>query len=259
MTNAFCLHYKKYSIRKHQALDATAIFSKEQTLQKGSRMTEIFSSKKIFTKIHKAIPPHVFDDPVHDFSHSLRVAHNCIQIEAKERSSFGKNGDPEILLAAALLHDIGNVEKNHPKAHLSSQFSAEQAEIILRSVGFPSEKIDETLDAILCHSFSAGLTPQTYNGKIFQDADRLDGLGAIGIARLFATGARFNALLYSRNDPFLEHGRTPNDKDYMVDHFFVKIFRIPEKMQTKTGKLMARERVAVMKAYLNTLKNEIGI
>jgi uncharacterized protein len=202
-------------------------------------------------KIYKQIPSLSLTDSTHDLSHSLRVAKNAIKIATEE------GGDTEILLTAAILHDAKNLDKNHPNASKSSQLSAEFAEIILKKIKFPKEKIETVLDAIRCHSFSAKLMPQTKEGKIFQDADRLDALGAIGIARAFATGAKFSSRLYSQEDPFLDKGRIPNDKQNIVDHFFIKLFKIPEKMLTRTGKIIALERISFMRKFLEALKTEI--
>jgi uncharacterized protein len=121
-------------------------------------------------------------DSAHDFSHSLRVLKNALLIAQTE------GGDPEVLTAAAYLHDISNLPKNHPDSKMSSERSAELAAKILREHGFSEEKLALVKDAILCHSFSRGLTPQTHEGRIFQDADRLDSLGAVGIARTCMVG-----------------------------------------------------------------------
>jgi uncharacterized protein len=209
-------------------------------------------TESIFKQIHDAIPPEAFHNPAHDYAHSLRVAHNARKIAAVE------GGDTQILIAAALLHDIGNVEKNHPQRHLSAEFSAQKASNILTSVNFPQEKIHIVLDAIRCHSFSRGLTPTTHEGKVFQDADRLDSIGAIGIARVFATGGHFGSSLYSVDDPFLKKDRTPDDKNYMIDHFFVKLYKLANMMQTTTGKKLAQARIETMKQFLKTLEKEIS-
>src|SRR6185437_3855324 len=92
-------------------------------------------------------------DPAHDFSHSLRVLANALQISRVE------GGDPEVLEAAAYLHDIANLPKNHPESRLSSERSAFAAEKILSDAGFSADQIGKAKDAILCHSFSRGLTP----------------------------------------------------------------------------------------------------
>jgi uncharacterized protein len=190
-------------------------------------------------------------DAAHDFSHCLRVLANAQNIAAVE------GGDLEVLTAAAFLHDIANLPKNHPESHLSSERSSEKADVILRDLGMSDEKRVKAKDAILCHSYSRGLTPQTLEGRIFQDADRLDGIGAVGIARTFVVGGATQRPMYSIDDPFVENGRTPNDKENTLDHFYVKLFKIGEKMQTPTGRKMAEARTERMRKYLAELKEEI--
>lgn len=205
----------------------------------------------LFIKIAQYVPESTFDNPAHDFSHCIRVAQNAITIARAE------GGSRTVLLAAALLHDIGNLPKNHPQAHMSAELSVEKSLPILQKLKFSKEEQDLIVDAIRCHSFSRGLIPQTLEGKILQDADRLDALGAIGTARTFATGTTFNNKLYSLDDPFAKAGRQPNDKTNSVDHFFVKLFKLPAMMQTKTGKLLAEKRLAIMHNFLDSLEQEL--
>jgi uncharacterized protein len=190
-------------------------------------------------------------DSAHDFSHCLRVLANAQNIAASE------GGDLEVLTAAAFLHDIANLPKNHPESHLSSERSSEKADLILRDLGMSEEKRVLCKDAILCHSYSRGLTPETLEGRIFQDADRLDGIGAVGIARTFVVGGATGRPMYSIDDPFIENGRVPSDKDNTLDHFYVKLFKIGEKMQTPTGRRMALERTERMRKFLAEFKEEI--
>ncbi|HUJ28829.1 MAG TPA: HD domain-containing protein [Myxococcales bacterium] len=191
-------------------------------------------------------------DPAHDFSHSLRVLANALRIAQTE------GGDADVLTAAAYLHDIANLPKNHPDARLSSERSANQAEAILREHGFAEERIAKVKDAILCHSFSRGLAPQTLEGRIFQDADRLDALGAIGIARTFAVGGAVQRPLYHREDPFLESGRAPDDRANTLDHFWIKLFKLGATMQTATGKQLAADRIGRMQRFVAELRDEIA-
>jgi len=91
---------------------------------------------------------------------------------------------------------------------------------------------------------------------VLQDADRLDAIGAIGVARCFATCASMGGPLYAPEDPFCD-GREPDDKAWGVDHFFRKLLRIPEHLSTPTGRAMAGERVAFLRAYLEQLRREV--
>ena len=98
--------------------------------------------------------------------------------------------------------------------------------------------------------------PATIEGKILQDADRLDALGAIGIARVFATGGSLKRPFYNIDDPFCK-SRSPNDKIWTVDHFFQKLLTLESLMNTKSGKSEAKKRTKVLKDYLKQLKQEL--
>jgi uncharacterized protein len=108
------------------------------------------------------------------------------------------------------------------------------------------------------HSFSRGLVPDTLEGKVLQDADRLDAIGAIGIARLFATSAAMRRPFYAEEDPFAR-AREPDDKQFGVDHFFRKLLRIRDGLHTETARAIAAERHDFMHAYLEQLAREISV
>lgn len=191
-------------------------------------------------------------DPAHDFSHSERVLTNALRIAEHE------GGDHEVLAAAAYLHDIANLPKNHPESRFSSERSSERAAEILRELGFEERKIPLVQDAILCHSYSRGLTPETLEGRIFQDADRLDALGAIGIARTFAVGGATHRPMYAAKDPFLKKGRQPDDRDNTLDHFALKLFKLEGMMRTETGRKLAQARTQRMRRFIEDLEDETG-
>lgn len=190
-------------------------------------------------------------DSAHDMSHILRVLGNARKIGNIE------GADLEILSIAALLHDIKNYPKGHPEAKKSSLRSAEYARDHLEDLGYPEEKIAIVFDAILNHSYSRGQVPETLEGKVLQDADRLDALGAIGLYRCFAVGASSGRPFYCWEDPFAENGRDLDDKTYSLDHFYQKLFRLPELMQTETGRCIAEQRVAFMQSYVDQLAHEV--
>jgi len=98
--------------------------------------------------------------------------------------------------------------------------------------------------------------PKTLEGQILQDADRLDALGAIGIARVFATGGSLKRPFYNIDDPFCKR-RIPDDKIWTVDHFFQKLLKLESLMNTKSGKAEAKKRTRILKEFLNQLKQEI--
>lgn len=189
----------------------------------------------MLSKIRQIAQEAAAADPAHDFSHSERVLANALKIAETE------GGDRDVLSAAAYLHDIANYPKNHPKSSLSSERSAEKAESILGDLGFPVAKFPLVRDAILCHSYSRGLTPQTLEGRIFQDADRLDSLGAIGVARTFTVG-----------------GALGNPITESIEHFYEKLFKLADRMLTPTGKEIAMERTTMMRNFISALENEMG-
>ena len=89
-----------------------------------------------------------------------------------------------------------------------------------------------------------------------QDADRMDALGAIGVARCFSVGGQFGLPLFNPDDPFCER-REPDESAWTIDHFYTKLFRLPDTMQTDAGREEAQRRVAVMHGYLEQLRQEI--
>ncbi len=111
-------------------------------------------------------------------------------------------------------------------------------------------------DAIRDHSFSQKKIPNTIEGKILQDADRLDALGAIGIARVFATSGSLKRPFYDIDDPFCKK-RNPDDKIWAVDHFYKKLLTLESLMNTKSGKAEAKKRTEILKEFLKQLKDEI--
>ncbi|WP_456483899.1 HD domain-containing protein [Methanopyrus kandleri] len=170
--------------------------------------------------------------PSHDFEHVKRVVGLCEFIRRKE------GGDPEILRAAAWLHDIGRpAEERSGEDH--AEVSAEIAEDLLPRVGFPSDKLGEVTHAIRAHRFSTGPEPRTLEAKILQDADNLDALGAVGIARCFC--------VVGERGTSLESG---------VEHFHEKLLRLPELMHTETARRLAEERRRRMVLFLEWLEKE---
>ena len=132
------------------------------------------------------------DDPAHDILHFERVVKVAKHLCDKENGKF------EVIVPAAWLHDFVIVPKNDPRRSQASQLSAIEATKYLSSINYPSAYISEIAHAIEGHSFSANVPTRTLEAKIVQDADRLDGLGAIGIARCFATAGLLKRPFYSR-------------------------------------------------------------
>lgn len=190
------------------------------------------------------------DDGSHDVAHLHRVWKNIRQISQVE------GGNLHILCAAVLLHDCVAVEKNSPQRHQASRLAAEQASKVLLTLGWPTADIEQATHAIAAHSFSAAITPQTLEAKILQDADRLDAIGMIGVARCFYIGGRMRSALYDAADPLAQR-REYHDQRFILDHFATKLFKLQEGFQTQTGRLMALERTERMRRFLSELLEEV--
>lgn len=193
------------------------------------------------------------NDPSHDMAHFIRVARMALAFRTEE--SF-INIPERNVIAAALLHDVVNLPKNHPDAKKASEESAELARDILPGYGFHKDDIHDISDAVLNHSFSRGQIPETNLGKIIQDADRIESLGILGIIRTISVGTQMGGLFFDSVDPWA-HKRDLNDQSFMIDHFFKKLFKLPKTLNTKAAKNLAQKRVETMEVFLSNLGEEI--
>jgi uncharacterized protein len=182
-------------------------------------------------------------DGAHDGNHLDRVWRN-----AQELMVDTPHADALVVLAACYLHDLVNLPKNDPARATASRQSALLARERLPGLGFPPEKLDAVAHAIECHSFSAAIPPQTLEARIVQDADRLDGLGAVGLARMFYIAGRIGSSLAHGADP-LALGRPLDDQAYSLDHIPVKLARLPGMMQTEAGRRLGEERLALLNDF----------
>jgi len=190
------------------------------------------------------------NDPAHDFAHIMRVYKNAQKICKQERAN------EKLVLSAVLLHDIVFYSKSGKLSKMSSIESAKKSKLILKKYDYSKKEITIISDAIRDHGFSQKKIPKTLEGKILQDADRLDALGAIGIARVFATGGSLKRPFYNIDDPFCKY-RISDDKIWTLDHFYQKLFKLESLMNTKSGKIEAKIRTKILKDFLNQLKQEI--
>jgi uncharacterized protein len=201
--------------------------------------------------IREVEPLYDMADSAHDFSHAIRVCRSAIYIGKRE------GADMEILILSALLHDAecdGKCSENRDISEAQPIFLSN----FLDERNIAENIKDQILYSIRVHRFSKGIIPITLEAKILQDADRLDAMGAIGIARVFATGGALGRALYSPEDPFCLN-REPNDSRWNVDHFFKKLLKLESGMHTQTARKLARKRAVVLKKYLLDLQAEIEV
>lgn len=194
------------------------------------------------------------NDGAHGEAHIFRVWRNvCSIINTPDQD---KAPDRELLVAAVILHDCVAVEKNHSDRARASRMAANRARQLIAPFQWLASREDALAHAIEAHSFSASVPPETLEAKILQDADRLDAIGAIGIARCFYVAGRTGAQLYDVVDPDAIE-RELDDKRFAVDHFHAKLLRLADGFQTVSGQRMAKERTAWMIGFLETLRGEM--
>jgi uncharacterized protein len=190
-------------------------------------------------------------DAAHDAAHVRRVVANARLLAGTE------GADLDVVLPAAWLHDCVSVPKDSPDRSKASQLAAGAAADFLTAEGYPAGKIPAIRHAIEAHSFTAGIPPRTLEARVVQDADRLDALGAIGIARTFVVGGALGRALYNEVEP-VPRTRVPDDGHNSVDHFFTKLFTLAGTMQTAAGRREAERRTAMMRDFLAELEREIA-
>jgi uncharacterized protein len=191
-------------------------------------------------------------EPAHDYQHVLRVA-SCARF-----LSAAEGADRTIAESAALLHELFNYPKDHPDSSRSGEVCAARAAEVLRSLDWEEKKIEQVAYCIRVHGFSTGIVPDTLEARVLQDADRLDAIGAIGIARCFATSATMKRPFYDPEDPLCAR-REPCDKQFAVDHFYCKLLKIPERLHTCTAKKLAERKMRFMRQFLDELAAEISV
>lgn len=189
-------------------------------------------------------------DPSHDSLHLKRVVTMAKFLCKKE------NANPHVVIPGAWLHDFVVIPKDSPLRKQASRISATRAVEFLKRVGYPEEFHTAIAHCIEAHSFSANIPTQTIEAEIVQDADRLDALGAIGIARVFITACRMERPLYGEIDPFCKQ-RAPDDGEFTIDHFYVKLFKIADTLKAKSARVEGQRRLQVMKTYLDDLNREL--
>ena len=178
---------------------------------------------------------HFFErEGTHGFSHVERVFNLCIHIGKEE------GADLEVLALASLLHDVARPLESAGKVEDHAAEGARIARHFLRSLGYPEEKVEAVAHAIEAHRFSRGPEPETLEARILSDADKLDAIGAVGIARVF---------MYSG-----EHGRSIEDS---LAHFEEKILKLRDLMYTETAKRIAGERHRFTVEFIERIRREM--
>lgn len=189
-------------------------------------------------------------DPAHDIEHIKRV------VKLAKMLSNQENANMHVVIPSAWLHDCVNVPKDSEDRSKGSLMAADKAVAFLKTVSYPEEYLDDIHHAIHAHSFSANIEAKTIEAKVVQDADRMDALGAIGLARCIAYSTIKERPLYDPADPFAEN-RELDEAKFAIDHFYTKLLKLPNLMKTEAGKLIAKQRADFLQSFLDNLKHEL--
>ena len=184
----------------------------------------------------------------HDWFHTLRVFRTATRIAEAE------GADAETVQLAALLHDVDD-RKLSPETYEDKA----NARIFLSANNVDESRIDEICRIIGEISFAENCVPSTLEGKCVQDADRLDAIGAIGIARAFAYGGNHNRLMYHPDiapNPNMTKEEYSKSESTTVNHFYEKLFKLTDMMNTETAKAIAMEREEFMRGFVAEFMDE---
>jgi uncharacterized protein len=220
-------------------------------------------SEKVFDEIKKVVE---ISCSGHNIDHVNRVYNLALKIASKE-----KNIDWDVLKAAILLHDIGGIKEQDDFTGKTDHAieGAKMAEPILRQLKFSEEKIVHIKDCIISHRYKTDNKPKTIEAKILFDADKLDAVGAIGIARGFVWVGRNNAHIYRKPENLQNYikenyengkinGRIKNKSKHSPQiEFETKTKFLKKRIYTKEGKKILKERTLFYKKFLYRLEKEV--
>ena len=184
-------------------------------------------------------------EAVHDWGHVLRV------LALAERMAEMEGADVEIVRTAAILHDIARDDSHEDHA----QAGAERARLLL--AGHPLEKIEAVAHAIAAHRFRSGPAPQSLEAKIVHDADKLDAIGAVGVARAFAYGGLNGQRLWAEVPLGYVEGDATRYEHTPIHEYKIKLAKIRDRLLTDSGRRLAEERHAFMVAFFERLEKEV--
>lgn len=180
-------------------------------------------------------------DSTHDFDHVLRVYHLA------ERIGQAEGADLAVLRVATLLHDIARPDQDAGRVTDHALEGARRAREIL--TGRPSEFIEAVIHVIEAHRFRVNRPPRSLEAKVLYDADKLDAIGAVGVARAFAYGAHRGQRLWAAPDA---------DEHTANTEFVIKLSKIKDRLLTETGRAIAEERHAFMVEFFERMAAEVA-
>ena len=219
--------------------------------------------EEIYRKLKEIVEKELKEaSPAHDINHVMRVYNLCLHL-----AKYEPDVDLDVLKTAALLHDIARVKEGQDVDH--AVLGAEMSEKILRELAYSEEKIKLIKHCIIAHRFRSGNEPKTKEAKILSDADKLDVIGATGIARSFILAGEYGQKIYSDTpiDEYIKenliggksNGRIKDPSKHAPNiEFETKFKHIPNRLYTRKAKEIAKQRSEYMKQFFERLKREIN-
>ena len=201
-------------------------------------------NEKFFDELKEKIKKSMEIGGSHEFSHTERVLKNSLIIASSEKC------DLDVVKAAALLHDIARTKEDNGEIKCHAEEGAKEAAKILREIEFPKEKTEKVVISIKSHRLSKSIKPEIKEAQILQDADRLDSLGAILIARAFSSASIHNRPFY---DP-------KGEKQSVISFIKERASKLkPEFFNTKKGREIAKERYTYSEEFIKEFIKEFDM
>lgn len=195
------------------------------------------------------------DSSGHDISHLIRTMNTALYLQEKE------GGDRIIIGIAAFLHDVHRIMQNESGKFVLPKDSLEKVKEILSHIDLTDEQVNKICYAIEQHEEYNwnGKNVDDINTLILQDADNLDAIGAIGIGRTFSYGGSHNVIMYDDKVPLNQnddYSESNGDDESTIHHFYHKLFKLGDNMNTTTAKNLANRRIEFMKTFVKEFLDE---
>ena len=212
---------------------------------------EAMDTRDPLAELRQRTETHFFSAPgSHDWEHTLRVHRLCLKIGPKE------GADMKTLEAAALLHDIGRSAQDQSNGLIChAEKGAAMAADMLAGLGFEAARKRNIIHCIRSHRFRNGHRPETIEARVLFDADKLDAIGAVGVARAYLFAGELGACLHNPHLP-VEQARPYSRDDTGYREYVVKLSKIRQRMLTHEGRRMAEQRHAFMVQFFDRFLDE---
>jgi uncharacterized protein len=191
-------------------------------------------------------------DPAHDWSHARRVLRLALEIGETESC------DLQVVAAASLLHDVVQLGKDTETSAQAGRVSAVLAVDVLLDAGAPTTLVPAVSEAIASHNYSLGIAAPSIESAVLQDADRLDALGAVGLARTWTMTGVMGRAFADHREP-LPRSRPLDDRRFALDHFVGRLLSLHLSLNTARGREIAQSRRRLVETHFAELLEELGV